>query len=274
MRSLILSALVLSLAGLPAAALAGEASPWSSVDGAAVRLLPGDAGNKGFAGLEIKLDEGWKTYWRNPGDAGIPPRFDWSKSENLGDVAVVWPAPTRLDDEGGTTAVYTGDVLMPLRVTPADPSKPVRLALSIDYGICHQICVPVKSEVELTLAPDDNKGEGAEAIADAVKRAPTVEPPSSPSPFKISQFQLDTSTRPATVTIDVSSPSPAWLFVEGPPKWYLPMPNPAPDADKANPQKFVLQLDGLPKNTTLGGHELRFTLSTGQTGVERVYQLP
>ncbi|GLS22492.1 protein involved in C cytochrome biogenesis [Labrys miyagiensis] len=274
MRNLILPALVLALAGLPAATLAGEASPWSAVDGAAMRLLPGNAPGNGPAGLEIKLDEGWKTYWRNPGDAGIPPSFDWSKSENLSSVTVLWPAPTRLDDEGGSSAVYRGDVVLPLKVTAADPAKPVRLSLALDYAICHEICVPAKGSADLTLAPGTQGGEGADAIAEAVKHVPKLAAIGAQESPAISKVTLDTSTKPATLTIDVKAASAASLFVEAPLKWYLPMPNLAPGADKANPKQFVLQLDGLPKDATLSGNELRFTLSTGEGSVESLYRLP
>ncbi|CAM5763197.1 protein involved in C cytochrome biogenesis [Labrys miyagiensis] len=274
MRSLALAALTIALMGPSAAALAAEASAWSAVDGAAIRLLPGNAPANGPAGLEIRLDEGWKTYWRSPGDAGIPPTFDWSKSENLGGVAVLWPAPSRFDDEGGSSAVYKDDVVLPLKVTAADPTRPVRLVLSLDYAICHEICVPAKGSAELTLAPGAQGGEGADAIAEAGKRIPKEEAIGADGPSAISKVTLDTSVRPARLTIDVKAPSASSLFVEAPAKWYLPMPNPAPGADKANPQQFVLQLDGLPKNATLGGNELRFTLSTGGGGIESLYRLP
>lgn len=274
MRNLTLATLVLALAGLVAPVLANEASPWSRVDGAAIRLLPGNAAPNGVAGLEIKLDDGWKTYWRNPGDAGIPPTFDWSKSENLGSVAVLWPAPSRLDEEGGSSAIYSDDVVLPLKVTAADPAKPIKLSLALDYAICHKICVPAKGSADLTLAPGMPGGEGADAIAAAVKRIPEVREIGAASVPSIRQIQLDTATKPATLTIEVNSPAAASLFVEGPLKWYLTMPFPAPDADKANPQKFVLPLDGLPKDATLSGTELRFTLSTGDGGVESLYRLP
>ncbi len=273
MRSLPLAALFL-LAPAIAPALAADASPWSSVDGAAIRLLPGNAAPDGMAGLEMKLDDGWKTYWRSPGDTGIPPTFDWSKSENLGNVTVLWPAPSRFDDEGGSSAIYSGDVVLPLKVTAVDAAKPVKLSLVLDYAICHQICMPAKGTADLTLTPGAPDGDGADAIAAAVKSIPGVQAVGAASAFGIRRIDLDNTTKPATLTIEVSAPSHSWLFVEGPPKWYLPMASPAPDADKANPQKFVLPLDGLPKDATLSGNELRFTLSTGERGVESLYRLP
>ena len=58
------------------------------------------------AGIELRLAPGWKTYWRYPGDSGIPPRFDFAKSRNVKSVTVRWPAPQRLTDESGTSIGY------------------------------------------------------------------------------------------------------------------------------------------------------------------------
>jgi DsbC/DsbD-like thiol-disulfide interchange protein len=187
---------------------------------------------------------------------------------------VLWPSPTRFDEEGGSSAVYKGDVILPLQVTAADATKPLQLSLALDYAICREVCVPAKGDAELTLAPGMQNGENGDSIAAAVKRVPHLQEIGAASPFAVSKVQLDATTKPATLTIEVNAPAAAALFVEGPTNWYLPMPAPAPDADKANPQKFVLSLDGLPKNATLSGNVLRFTLSTGESGVESLYRLP
>src|SRR5690349_4532496 len=113
LRLLLLAAAFLASTSLRAE----EASVWSEAKGAAIRLIPGPVVGDGHkAGLEIHLEPGWKTYWRNPGDSGVPPSFDWSKSTNLADVTVSWPAPERLEDEGGTSIGYKHDVVLPLLV--------------------------------------------------------------------------------------------------------------------------------------------------------------
>ncbi|MDQ0391547.1 protein-disulfide reductase DsbD domain-containing protein [Labrys monachus] len=271
--------LLLMLTGLSAPALASGASPWSAAPGAAIRLLagtarPADAGDSGLAGLEIRLDQGWKTYWRNPGDSGVPPVFDWSKSQNLASVTVLWPAPTRLDDEGGASAVYKGDVVLPLRVAATDASKPVVLHLTLAYGICHDICVPAKGEASLTFDPASPQTDGAAAVAEAARQVPVPTAIGASSSPSIRQVRLDSAAKPPVLTIDVATPRPSSLFVEGPADWYLPMPAPAPGADKANPQSFVLPLEGLPSKAVLPGTPLRFTLSTGEGGIESLYRLP
>ena len=119
-------------------------------------LLPGWAEDGArMAGLTIRLAPGWKTYWRNPGDAGIPPRFDWSGSENVADIQIVWPRPHAFDSFGLRTLGYKDAVTLPLRVTPTDPSAPIRLALTLDYGICSDICVPERAELSMRVGPGD-----------------------------------------------------------------------------------------------------------------------
>ena len=266
----------LALCALPA--LAGSPSqsdPAQSDPRAVIQLLSGQAHPEGMAGLEIQLAPGWKTYWRNPGDAGIPPTFDWSRSENLREVTVLWPAPSRYDQEGASSAVYHDQVVLPLKISAIDPSKPVKLALGLDYAACKTICVPAKGSADVLLSPGaTTQGQGSAEIEQALKQVPVTREIGATAPLAIKQVRLDTTTTPARLTIEVNAPSASALFGEGPMKWYLPMPEPADKADKANPQSFVLPLEGLPKGATLAGNELRFTLSTGEAGVESLYRLP
>src|SRR5689334_18069750 len=99
---------------------AADASPWDGGKSADLRL---------GAGVEIKLAPGWKTYWRYPGDSGVPPRFDFAGSENVKSVEILWPAPHRFSDESGITIGYKNDVIFPLRIVPQDAAKPVLLRL-------------------------------------------------------------------------------------------------------------------------------------------------
>src|SRR6201985_2994889 len=97
-------------------ARAQDASPWIRDGHSAIRLLAGSrSGTVLLGGIAIQLQPGWKTYWRTPGDSGVPPRFDFSKSENIEAVTVLWPAPTKFaDGAGGHSMGYHGQVLAPL----------------------------------------------------------------------------------------------------------------------------------------------------------------
>ena len=124
---------------------------WSMPKSHEARLLAG-SGGKATAALQITLQDGWKTYWKMPGDAGVPPQFDWSASSNVKAVEVLYPAPKRFQDAGGETIGYKHEVVFPLLVTPGDTAKPVRLALKLDYAVCKDVCMPARAELSLDLA--------------------------------------------------------------------------------------------------------------------------
>ncbi len=138
---LLLSCLVLVAAATSTRAeLVGSA--WAEQHASRVRLVAGGAkaaGGPSLAGLQIVLDEGWKTYWRLPGDAGVPPTFDWAGSSNVAAITVLYPAPQRMPEAGGVAVGYKQSVLLPIEVTPQDPAKPVALKLALEFGVCREI---------------------------------------------------------------------------------------------------------------------------------------
>lgn len=157
-------------------AMAGPVSPWSADGNAAIRLMAGrpQAGSGTLlAGLEIRLDPGWKTYWKVPGDSGVPPRFDWSGSDNVASVEPLFPAPKRLADGAGWAIGYDSSLVVPLRVTPKDAARPVTLELTLDYAVCEKLCVPARGTASLTHAPDSDIDRFAAAdIERFLKRTP------------------------------------------------------------------------------------------------------
>src|SRR6266852_4990157 len=119
------------------------------------------------AGVELKMQPGWKTYWRYPGDSGVPPVFDFGGSENIRSVTVLWPAPERFSDGAGSSIGYKDSVILPLRVMPKDERKPVVLRLKLDYAVCETLCVPAKANVELILSGGNGIPEAVMAAAEA-----------------------------------------------------------------------------------------------------------
>ncbi|WP_244546379.1 protein-disulfide reductase DsbD domain-containing protein [Bosea sp. OK403] len=154
---LVLTLLAIAASALSVPALAQEAvmSSWSKGDNASLRLIAGAtaASGKQRVGIEIALAPGYKTYWRSPGDFGVPPVFDWSGSDNVGGLDVRWPAPERFPDGAGYSLGYVSEVVIPVSVQPVDPSKPVMLVLKLDYAVCDKICIPTKGEARLWLEP-------------------------------------------------------------------------------------------------------------------------
>src|SRR5882757_3501074 len=132
-------------------------SAWVQLNNARVRFLAGPPAAKAaksyLAGVEIALGDGWKTYWRMPGDAGVLPAFDWSGSTNVASVTVRYPAPSRMSEAAAETIGYKHGVLFPVEVVPKDPSRPVALALALEFGVCREICIPAEAKFSSTLAP-------------------------------------------------------------------------------------------------------------------------
>lgn len=132
------------------------------------------ADGRRMAGVALQLAPGWKTYWRSPGDAGIPPQFDWSGSRNLAGVEVHWPAPEVFHTNGMQSVGYTGDVVLPLEVVPADPGRPVALRLEMELGVCEDICVPATLLLEADLGPaaGDPQGQAGRAVSRGLAARP------------------------------------------------------------------------------------------------------
>lgn len=120
-----------------------------------------------LAGLRLDLAPGWHTYWRAPGDVGIPPSFNWSGSQNLAAVEVRFPVPQVYEANGTRSIVYYDQVTFPLVITPRDPSQPVVIRGEIEIGVCEDICVPVQLDVRGALPAGGRKDPAlAAALAD------------------------------------------------------------------------------------------------------------
>ncbi len=145
------------------------------------RLLPGwiDIEGNRLTALELLLETGWKTYWRSPGDSGLPPRFDWTGSGNLSAITLHWPAPEAIRSGESLSLGYHDRLVLPLTASPEDPAQPLDLHLSVDLGVCEKVCVPV--HLNLT-AP--NPGDYADpVIKTALARVPI--PTGTTPPCKI-----------------------------------------------------------------------------------------
>jgi DsbC/DsbD-like thiol-disulfide interchange protein len=253
---------------LVTAAQAEDASAWSEDSHSAVRLIAGSnaAGTAPLrAGVEMKLQPGWHTYWRYPGDSGVPPRFDFAGSENLKDVKVLYPAPRLHRDETGQTLGYENSVIFPLQVTPRQPDKPVRLRLKIDYAVCEKLCMPVDGQADLALGAGDSAQEPMLKMAEA--RVPKQV---SAAALGLTARRVNNAAKPL-VAVDFTVPAdkPVAVYVEGPsPEWALPIPSPAQGAP-AGHRQFAFELDGLPPGVDPRGRfDLTFTVVEGDSALE------
>jgi DsbC/DsbD-like thiol-disulfide interchange protein len=267
MRAALGFAATLLASSLALEARAQDSSPWQRDGHSAVRLLAGSrSGAVLMGGVAFQLQPGWKTYWRTPGDSGVPPRFDFSKSENIEAVTVLWPAPTKFDDgAGGYSLGYHDQVVLPLRIVAKNADKPVTLRADINYAVCEKLCIPVEASAELAIASVASTEDSALfAALDTVPKPANV---GDPNPLTIRDVKREGKS---TVLVDVAVPDTRAvdLFVEGPaPDWALPVPK----LVKHSPpgvKRFTFELEGLPPGTNPEGAALKLTLVGGDRAYE------
>lgn len=183
-RTACLALLIFSVLCIQALAQSGESS--LEREGAQISLLSAPTMASALLGdsivleqhellafVSIALDEGWKTYWRLPGRFGLAPLLDWSRSENVASVTTLYPMPSLFDEGDGISIGYSGAVLWPVQVQPIDPKEPVFVHLTIEMGLCEEICFPVSGDLSTRLSP--SAGELA-SMADIVTLAGSLPP--------------------------------------------------------------------------------------------------
>ena len=239
-RRLFLSGLL----GLPFASGAHADQAWSA------ELLSGNFDGTAFqAGLHIKLQPGWKTYWRNPGEAGIPPAIKVI-GDNLASFIVDAPLPLRIIDESGEAIGYHDEVLFPIRIMPKDLNAPLSIKLSSFFGVCAKVCTPAKFEREASFGASSDPAV-EQLLATWRAKVPIVGEFIASSNVRDGQLNLLLNTK-----VDD-------IFVEGPDQFYFRKP----DFSLA-PNAFI-KVDGLKNDAALRGVKLRLTASIGGKGLEQ-----
>jgi DsbC/DsbD-like thiol-disulfide interchange protein len=281
-------------------AAAQDASKWDGDARYPVRLIAGSAAGSAMpqrAGIELRLKGGWHTYWRYPGDAGVPPRFDFAGSQNVKSVDVKWPAPRTITEHGLTAIGYTGNMIWPLAVVPQDRTRPVTLRLKLDYAVCEKLCVPAEATAELVLNDKNSKGAGSKgssqqlssvqglmsqapspqeaALLAAEARVPKTLALGEGATLAVRSLRRVDGTPHARVIVDVAAPpgTDVALFAEGPSaEWALPVPS-AIDGAPAGLKRFAFDLDGAPPGATYTGAAIRLTAVAGEEAIEVVTHL-
>lgn len=171
MKHAILTACLGALSlGTPAAAQ--KDTPPALEDVAQIDFLPGwrDASGSHMAALRVRLADGWKTYWRSPGEAGIPPSLDWRGSGNLAAVTFHWPVPEVFETSGIQTIGYSRDLVLPMSLRPSQAGEPIILKGKVNLGVCKDVCMPMDAEISVTLPAEATKA------ARPIKRALNARP--------------------------------------------------------------------------------------------------
>jgi len=192
---------ILMLAASPPAKAQDAASPWFSTDQGRVRLIAASPamgnGDSVTLGLQFELQPHWKIYWRSPGDAGYPPRLDWSGSKNLAAADIAWPAPQRFSVLGLETMGYTDAVVLPITARLIERGKALSLDAALDYLTCNDICIPYETKFRLDL-PAGSPFKGAQGYAALIAQYQAQVPGNGNEVgLKILGAAIETGARPA-----------------------------------------------------------------------------
>lgn len=214
MRKL-LACLLLTLLATPAFA---GATDWQELaPGVRARLISADAidpaDGRLHAGFELDMPASTKTYWRIPGEAGIPTEFDFSASTGLGPAAIIWPYPQIDRTDGFRDYVYRGHLVIPIDFTPAAGTA-ATLAVNTMLGICSDICVPAQASFSLPISFGAADPGQASRLQIALGQTPDIWP-AGPAPFGaitanaygIEIADLDPGIDPASVIADLGDPA-------------------------------------------------------------------
>ncbi len=263
-----------ALSVVPAAALSTD---WQESMGGRTRVIAaGPLDPVSLAtdlAIEMELKPGWKTYWRMPGDTGIAPQFDTSGSSNLKSFDVDWPAPKSFDDTYGRSIGYSGRLVLPVRAVAKSKTLPLAVDLTVRYGVCERICVPLEQTFSMVVTRFAPRNTDAAALIDEARKSVPVTGSAS-SRLAVTAVGLagqlpDAALRVATRVSDPEANTE--LFAEGPEDWYLPLPKRT--GKTGDEIQWELSLADLPQSAIISGSSVTFTLVNGKQAIEQVWRL-
>ena len=205
------AALLTLLAGSP---LHASSSDWFETEGARIRLVTAgkpDARGKLNGILHIELAPGWKTYWRDPGDSGVPPTLDVSANPNIASAVFDFPAPQRHDEGDFKWAGYDYPVALPITFTLKDPAGAAVIDASVFLGVCETICVPVQAKLAVDPADDPANPDDAAAVAAAFSKVP----PAATPDFEVKAAGKAGEAKVVLEAMFPGDPATAELFISG-----------------------------------------------------------
>lgn len=244
-------------------------TPWFETEGGDIRLvISGSPTSDGLllGAIEINLKPGWKTYWRDPGDAGVPLQMSLSGSQNISDHEIGYPAPKRFDDGYSVYAGYKDPVALAVTFTVPNPAQPVSIDAEVFLGICESICIPVQTRFQLTVGEES----GSTPETAIVGMAHAALPLDAGRGLQLSGVRLDGDTLVAKVDADdLSEPD---LYVINDSGWYFGTPEAV--RTEENTLEFKIPVIEKPGSGSDKPAKLEYTLIVGGKAAEGSVPLP
>jgi DsbC/DsbD-like thiol-disulfide interchange protein len=243
-------------------------SDWFETKGAKMRLITAvrPDSQKVDAALEVLLEKGWKTYWRSPGESGIPPFFDFAQSSNIIDAKVKFPTPSYFNELGVEIVGYKNRVIFPIELQVGTFGKPIILQLRTVIGICGEVCIPV--QVKMSVIEPGTIGPTFD-VSRALNDASASVPSGPAKDLQVVSVGWN-KNQPTKININAvvnESGKEVQLHVEGPQDWFL-LPAKLVER-KGNSASFLLDISDIPENANPATTIFRFTLVADGRGIEQ-----
>lgn len=239
-------------------------SPWFETEGAKLRLIsqPSADGKTIDAGLEVKLEKGWKTYWRSPGASGLPPQLDFGASKNIAKSHMHFPVPITFGEGHNLSVGYDQSVTFPIQIEPLFTNRPVQIAVEGLIGICAEVCIPVRFNLAVN---EDGKGISTRDVASSLNRARSSLAKEPSDDFHINKLIYAGNHLEIIATVPEETRS-STILIEGPASWYLTPAN--AQSINGTIARFQVGLQDLPKGADPMSTELKLTLISDGAAVE------
>lgn len=232
---------------------AGLLSGWRETDGSHM------------AAIRFDLADGWHTYWRAPGDAGIPPRFDLSKSQNVKAMQVIWPVPEVYVQNGLRSIIYRDQLVLPIRLTPRTTGADITLDAKIEIGICKDICIPQTLNVRAVLPAGAGARDGR--IAAALASRPFSGAEAGASRVRCSMTPTaEGMTLTTAMTLPRTGAVEAMVIETGNPLLWVAEPQMTRKGNSVTARTEIQHVEGAP--FVLNRSELRITVLSASRAVE------
>jgi suppressor for copper-sensitivity B len=265
--------LLQAIGGLALALMLAASDAPAGAEEAKVRLIPawtavGESATVEL-GVHIQLAPGWKTYWRDPGEAGVPPAFDWTGSRNVAGAEIAFPAPKRFESYGSESFGYAGEVVLPVSVALEAAGLAAEVRLTLDYAVCKEICLPVRAELALALPAGPAVATPEAALIERFRqRVPRPEG----GAFAIETVQLAGAPGAETLRVAVRALEGRFqapeLIAEGSATIRYGRPKRSL-ADDGMTARFELPVEAAVSDASAAGGEVRLTLIDGERAIER-----
>ena len=261
-----------AIGSAPAHQAHAASTDWIETDGARIRLsalAPSEDGTI-QAVLDVDLLPGWKTYWKDPGEAGVPPSLAVERSKNITSAEIHFPAPERITDDYSTWAGYDYPVLFPITLRQDSSGEASVLEADLFLGICQDICIPFQTSFSLVLDPDTPANAFEERL---VRRAFRALPAPPDDGFQVLEHAIAEDGQSMMLTVETPDGEPeAELFVTGLPGWRLDTPQ-VVDRD-GDVVTFRVDVSRRPEGETLAGQTVSLLVKASGRAIQTELALP